>query len=93
MVAFYLLHAADVWTTVKGMKYDCVYEANPFLPRVPHRDRLLIHKAIFLHPFDILHKTDTLTNDDMVFPMAIASWVVYSNLQVIDRAKNRCNLR
>jgi hypothetical protein len=90
---FYALHAADVWSTVEGMKYDCVIERNPLLPRVPRRDRLLLHKAIFLSPFGMLFEEDAITNREMIFPMAVVSWAIYSNLKVIDRAKDRCNLR
>ena len=90
---FYALHVADVWTTMEGMKYDCVVEANPLLPRIPHRDRLILHKLFFLQPFDMLFQQEALTNDDMVFPVAVAAYVVYSNLDVIDRAEQRCNLR
>jgi len=47
------------------MDYDCVYEANPLLPKVPHRDRLIIHKIVFLSPFDALYYNDQLTYADM----------------------------
>ena len=75
------------------MKYDCVFEINPLLPDVPHLDRLLIHKAAFLHPFAMFQKYDVLRREDMFFPTLFSAYVVYSNLQVIDRAKQRCNLR
>ena len=92
-ILFYTLHAADVWSTIKGMKYDCVVEQNPLLPRVPHRDRLLLHKAIFLSPFEILFTEDAISNREMIFPITVASWVVYSNLEVIESAKQNCNKR
>ena len=90
---FWTLQAADVWTTNEGMKYDCVFEVNPLLPEVPHLDRLLIHKAAFLHPFAIFQKHDVLRREDMFFPTLFSAYVVYNNLQVIDRAEQRCNLR
>ena len=90
---FWTLQAADVWTTYEGMKYDCVYELNPLLPEVPHLDRLLIHKAVFLHPFVLFQKENVLRKEDMFFPTFFAAFVVHSNLKVIDRAKERCNLR
>jgi hypothetical protein len=88
-----VLQAADVWTTKEGVKYDCVYEANPLLPKVPHVDRLLIHKTVFLHPFGVLKNEDMLDNTQMIFPILLTAWVVNNNLKVIDRAKSRCNLR
>lgn len=88
-----MLHAADVWSTVQGVKYDCIIEANPLLPEVPHRDRLLIHKAFFLQPFHMVTQQDAITNEDMVFPIALASWVVYNNIKLTNQAKKKCNLR
>jgi hypothetical protein len=66
---------------------------NPLLPEVPHLDRLLIHKAAFLHPFVAFQKEDILTQQDMFIPVIFTAYVVYNNLKVIDRAKDRCNLR
>jgi len=91
--AFYFLQLADVWTTNEGMKYDCVYEANPLLPKVPHFDRLLIHKAFFLRPFQHLDSMNLIRNEDMVFPLIFSAYVVNNNLRVIDQAQRRCELR
>lgn len=93
MAAFWLLQMADVYTTYDGMKYDCVYEANPLLPSVPHLDRLLIHKVIFLSPLQTLKEEDLLTYDNMFFPMLFSAYVVYNNLKVGDSAKKRCGRR
>ena len=30
------------------MKYSCIYESNPTLPRVPHRDHLILHKSLLM---------------------------------------------
>ena len=46
--AWYLVNVLDVYTTIKGLKYSCIYEANPTLPSVPHRDHLIIHKTLLL---------------------------------------------
>ena len=93
MYAFWALQVADVWTTNRGMDYSCVYEMNPLLPKVPHFDRLVIHKVVFLHPFYILDNEDLLTNDDMKWPLVFSLYVVHNNLKVIKRAKHRCNKR
>ena len=87
------LHLADVWTTQRGMDYDCVFEANPLLPEVPHRDRLILHKIVFLNPFDTLYNKKVLTNGEMIFPMLLTGYVVDNNLRIIDRAKQRCQKR
>ena len=46
--AWYFINALDVHSTLKGLKYSCISEANPTLPPVPHRDHLIIHKALLL---------------------------------------------
>lgn len=90
---FLALQAADVWTTTRGMAYDCVEELNPLLPKVPHRDRLILHKVVFLSPFDALYYNDQLTYADMILPLFLSSYVVHNNLNVIDRAKQNCSKR
>ena len=91
--AFLALQIADVATTVEGMKWDCVYEANPLLPNIPHRDRLILHKLLFLSPLDTMYEFDLLTYEEMVFPFIFTTYVVYNNLKVIDRAEKRCQKR
>ena len=46
--AFYIVQALDIHSTVKGLKYSCIYESNPTLPRIPHRDRLILHKSLLM---------------------------------------------
>ena len=75
------------------MDYDCVFEANPLLPKVPHRDRLILHKIVILNPFDTFYTKKVLTNGEMIFPMLLTGYVVDNNLRVIDRAKQRCQKR
>mgnify|MGYP001037898484 FL=1 len=73
------------------MDFDCVRETNPLLPENPHIDRLILHKFVFLSPFDTLYKYDALTYQDMFLPIVMTAWVVDNNLKVIDRAKSRCS--
>ena len=88
-----MLQLADVWTTDRGMDYDCVFEANPLLPEIPSFDRLILHKTFFLSPFHTLYKEDLLTYRDMFLPFVMTAYVVHNNLQVIDRASQRCKKR
>ena len=87
------LQIADIVTTVEGMKWDCVYEANPLLPNIPHRDRLILHKLLFLSPLDAMYEYNLLTYEEMVFPFIFTTYIVHNNLKVIDKAENQCNLR
>jgi len=93
MAVYYALHVADVWTTQRGMDYDCVFEANPLLPEIPHRDRLILHKTIFLSPIWMLDREKVLRNEDVTFPLLMTAYVVHHNLNVIQRAKGRCQKR
>jgi len=45
---FYTVQALDVHSTIQGLKYSCIEEANPFLPSRPHRDHLMLHKAFLM---------------------------------------------
>jgi len=75
------------------MDFNCVYEANPLLPDIPSIDRLILHKILFLSPMDAMYQYDMLTYKDMFLPLALTSYVVYNNLEVIDRAKKNCSKR
>jgi len=87
------LQIADVWTTNRGMDFDCVYEANPLLPDIPGIDRLILHKLLFLSPINAMYEYDVLTYQEMILPFALTSYVVYNNLKVIDSAKKNCSKR
>jgi hypothetical protein len=93
MALFWSLQLADVWTTNRGMDYSCVYEANPLLPKVPHLDRLVIHKVVFTYPFYDMYSSNQLTYDDMMWPILLSMYVVNNNLQVINKAKRQCSKR
>ena len=42
---FLLIHALDVYTTYKGLKYDCIKEANPLVGERPSLAKLLLFKT------------------------------------------------
>jgi hypothetical protein len=75
------------------MDFDCVYEANPLLPDIPSIDRLILHKVVFMTPFNKLYQYDLLTYEEMFLPLIMTSYVVYNNLEVIDNAKQNCSKR
>ena len=88
---FWTLQALDVYTTDRGMNYDCVYEVNPLLPKKPSLERLVLHKSITLIPFkniaDVLQPSDA----ELFLSTALTGLVVINNFKVIDRAKQNCN--
>ena len=93
MATFWLLQAADVWTTKKGLRYNCVRESNPLLPDVPHTDRLVIHKSVFLSPIARLQHQKKISNEAMMWPILFTGLVVYHNIRTINNVKNECELR
>jgi len=87
---WYLLNALDIHSTLKGLKYSCIYEANPTLPKVPHRDHLIIHKALLLSTI-FNPNFNFWVDSDMV---TINSWLaaaVINNYKITNKVKNDPN--
>lgn len=79
---------ADVHSTYQATKYQCVYEANPLLPKKPSLERLVAHKAITLYP--IYHpewNRYTVTTKDLQWATGFLALVVYHNYKIIDKVK------
>ena len=87
---FWTLQALDIYSTYRGLKYDCVREINPILGPDPSVAQMVTHKTIFLNPFYILPGEGVITKDDMVWVNTMMSTVVYNNYRVWDRAHKRC---
>ena len=88
--AWYLVNVLDIYSTVKGLKYSCIYEANPTLPNVPHRDHLIIHKAFLLSTIfnpDSKYWSDSTINT-LSFTIGLA---VVNNTKIINEVKNNPN--
>lgn len=92
--ALTLVNIADVHSTNKAMKYSCVYEANPLLPKRPSLERLVIHKAITLYPiYHPDYNKYVVTNNDLKWATAIIGLVAYHNYKIIDKIQkypDRC---
>ena len=90
---FYTLQAADVYSTYRGLKDDCIKEGNPLLgdrPTVPH---MITHKYVFLSPIWMLQNEGVFTKREINFYNSMAGIVVYNNLRLLDKAKTRCTKR
>ena len=91
---FYTLQILDVYTTYRGLKYDCVWELNPIVGEQPSVKRMVFTKIALLTPamqYDM--KNDNLNEksfNQMNFMMGI---VVANNYDVLHRAKRYCNKR
>ena len=79
---------ADVHSSYEAIKYECVYEANPLLPKKPSLQRLIGHKVVTLYP--IYHpdlNKYTVTNQDIKWATGFLALVVYHNYKLIDKVK------
>jgi len=88
---FWTLQLLDIYTTNKGMQYDCVTELNPLLPKRPSLFRLTLHKGMFLTPLVLLDKELAFTDAELISGTLITGGVVASNFNVIKNAKRKCN--
>ena len=88
---FATLQLLDVYSTYRGLQYDCVRELNPILGDRPSVGKMMITKAAVLTPainYDISHnQIDGKTIDKITFMMSI---VVANNMHVLNKSKRRC---
>jgi hypothetical protein len=88
---FVSLQLADIYSTYKGLQYDCVKELNPVLGESPSITRMFVTKTIILTPaikYDLGKGNITpRTMDEINFLMSI---VVANNLGVYNRSKDLC---
>ena len=75
-------------STNEAMQYECVYEANPLLPKRPSLERLVAHKAITLYPiYHPDYNKYTVTNNDLKWATGMIALVAYHNYKIIDKVK------
>ena len=91
---FYTLQLADIYTTYRGLKYDCVKELNPLVGESPSVGKMFAVKtAILLPAIEIDRREDRLTSDTFDWMNILMSVVVVNNVQQISNAKKYCNKR
>lgn len=90
---FYTLQAADVYSTYRGLQYDCVREANPLLGERPGIARMVTHKTVFLSPIWMLQNEGVWTLEELQFVNTVGTVVIYNNYRVWNRARKQCTLR
>jgi len=85
------LQTLDVYTTYRGLKYDCVREINPLMGESPSVGKMLFTKAAILTPaLQYDYNNGSLSPkimNDMNFLMSI---VVANNYHVLQDAKRYC---
>ena len=90
---FWTLQAADIYSTSKGVQYDCISEANPLLPSVPTVAEMAILKAVVLLPSYGNIGYENISREELIFPLLFGTGVVAHNTRLVNKAKNRCDKR
>ena len=91
-ITFWTLQTLDVYTTYRGLKYDCVREGNPLLGNRPGIGHMVTHKTVFLYPFYTLPK-DLVDRETMQWVNGFGTVVVINNFEVWNRAHKQCTRR
>ena len=91
VITFVVLQMADVYTTYRGLKYDCVYETNPILGKNPNVQSMLLTKAIVLTPaLKLDYDKGKLTPKIMSEMNFLMYLVIANNYDVLREAKKYC---
>ena len=89
--SFVTLQLADIYTTYKGLKYDCVRELNPIVGERPSVAKMFFVKTVILTPaieYDL--KREVLTSQDMDQMNFLMALVVGNNYNVWRNADKKC---
>jgi hypothetical protein len=89
--AFVAIQLLDIYTTHRGLKYDCVRELNPIIGERPTIPRMIAIKTTLLIPaIEHDRKNNRLTQNNIRSVNGFMTLVVLSNLDVMNRAKKYC---
>ena len=88
------LQLADIYTTYRGLQYDCVKELNPLAGERPSVQKMFFVKTVILTPA-IQHdlKRNVLTPRQMDEINLMMALVIGNNYNVWRRADKRCEKR
>tara|TARA_B100000287_G_scaffold113968_1_gene106116 strand:+ start:145 stop:432 length:288 start_codon:yes stop_codon:yes gene_type:complete len=94
MTTFVAFQLADIYTTYKGLQYECVREMNPFVGETPSVNRMFLTKIAILTPaiqYDLEkgNLTPRMMNE-INFLMAL---VIINNHKVTNNASKNCKKR
>ena len=90
---FYTIQVLDVYSTHRGLQYDCIREGNPLLGDRPTVSHMITHKTIFLSPYWMLQNEGIFTQRDITFVNGVGTAVVFNNFRLLEKAKERCTKR
>ena len=88
---FLTLQLLDIYTTYKGLQYDCVYEANPLMGEQPSVMKMGVTKLVVLYPAITSERNNReLSKQNMDDINSLMSIVIMNNMSVVNRAKRNC---
>jgi len=91
---FWTTQALDVWTTYKGVKYDCVFEKNPLLRDAPDMFDMVSLKFGVVWAMDTLFEDNTNYRTSWKLATGISTGLVAANsYRIYKSAKRRCDKR
>ena len=94
MATFVALQFLDIYTTYRGLKYDCVWEMNPILGDKPSVGNMMLTKTAILAPAiqsDI--DNERLTKNVMSQMNMWMGLVILNNWDTVQSAEQNCNKR
>ena len=94
MATFVAFQLADIYTTYKGLQYECVREMNPLIGETPSVNRMFFTKVAILTPaiqYDL--KNDNITPKMINDINLLMAMVIYNNHRVTRSAEKNCQKR
>lgn len=89
----YTMQLLDIYSTYRAMKYDCVYEWNPLLPRVPKVPQMLALKTLVYYPIVLIDQENIVPNRSLIAANLISTAVVWSNIDLYYDVRKVCGKR
>lgn len=90
--SFWGLQILDVYTTHRAMKYDCVIELNPLLPKRPSIQDMVILKMVVIVPaIQTTRSVRIITTEELLPGTLLTGAVVINNFNVLNKAQRVCN--
>lgn len=93
-ILFWTSQILDVYSTYRGLKYDCITEANPLLPPVPDLTELIGLKLVVIGGFRNLIKADeNFWYGWKLGAGTITGMVTVNNFRLMKKAQKQCRRR
>ena len=93
-IFFWTTQILDVYSTYKGMKYDCLYEANPLLPEIPKVHEMVGLKLGIIGGLKFVLDADENFWYDWKLGAGISTGVVVANnFRLLNKAERQCEKR